>query len=103
MLQVWGHRVRVTSDGPSALAEMDVRAADVVLSDLGLPGMNGYELAARIRQHHRGRNVLLIAVSGYGQAEDRARALAAGFDHHLVKPADLPLLAELLAASARDE
>jgi CheY-like chemotaxis protein len=100
MLEVWGHRVRVTTDGASALAVMDNGAADVVLSDLGLPGMDGYELARRIRRHPKGRDVLLIAVSGYGQAVDKARSLAAGFDHHLVKPADLPRLAELLTASS---
>ena len=103
MIKHWGHQVRVTSDGPSALAEMDARAADVVLSDLGLPGMNGFELAQRIRGLRNGRDVLLIAVSGYGQASDKARALAAGFDHHLVKPADLPRLAELLTASPQGE
>jgi PAS domain S-box-containing protein len=103
MLEVWGHHVRITSNGPSALAEMDALPADVVLSDLGLPGMDGYELAARIREHRNGREVLLIAVSGYGQSNDKARALAAGFDHHLVKPADLPLLAELLTASSEGE
>ena len=84
-LEVWGHHVRVATDGSSALAEIDARGADVVLSDLGLPGMNGYELAQRIRRHRNGRNVVLIAVSGYGQAGDKTRALAAGFDHHLVK------------------
>jgi CheY-like chemotaxis protein len=103
MLQHWGHHVRVASDGASAMAVMENGGADVVLSDLGLPGMDGYELAKRIRGHRNGGGVLLIAVSGYGQAGDRARALAAGFDHHLVKPADLPRLAELLTASSRGE
>jgi PAS domain S-box-containing protein len=103
MLEVWGHRVRVTADGASALAVMDNGAADVVLSDLGLPGMDGYELARRIRRHPKGRDLLLIAVSGYGQAGDKARALAAGFDHHLVKPADLLRLAELLTAGSPGE
>ncbi|HWP65989.1 MAG TPA: MASE1 domain-containing protein [Candidatus Limnocylindria bacterium] len=103
MLEIWGHRVRITADGQSALAEVESGAADVVLSDLGLPGMTGYELARRIRAHPRGQRVLLIAVSGYGQADDRARALAAGFDHHLVKPPDLSHLAELLTAARPGE
>ena len=70
---------------------------DVIVSDLGLPGMDGYELARRIRAHPHGRTAVLIALSGYGQAKDRALALASGFDHHLVKPADLDVLAALLA------
>jgi len=89
--------VRIATDGASALAVMENGAADVVLSDLGLPGMDGYELAKRIRRHRDGRHVLLIAVSGYGQAGDKARALAAGFDHHLVKPVDPKALMNLVA------
>jgi PAS domain S-box-containing protein len=97
VLELWGHQVRVASDGPGALTELAGAEADVILSDLGLPGMDGYELARRIRAMPRGRGAVLIALSGYGQDEDHRRALAAGFDHHMVKPPDLGALAALLA------
>jgi CheY-like chemotaxis protein len=76
---------------------------EVVLSDLGLPGIDGYELARRLRAEPAFGKVVLVALSGYGRSEDQRRALEAGFDHHLVKPPDLARLAELLgrvAASA---
>jgi CheY-like chemotaxis protein len=71
-----------------------------VLLDIGLPGMDGYELAARIRQERWGRDVVLVAISGYGQAEDRRRSEAAGIDHHLVKPVDYDALFALVERGA---
>ena len=70
---------------------------DVVLLDIGLPLMNGYEAARRIREALAGKPLLLIAITGWGQAEDRRRSSAAGFDHHLVKPIDPAALAGLIA------
>ena len=64
--------------------------------DIGLPGMNGYEVARALRGDPALHRVVLVALTGYGQAEDKARALAAGFDHHLVKPVDVQVLSELL-------
>jgi len=75
---------------------------DVVLIDIGLPGMNGYEVAQRLRQIPLFESILLIAMTGYGQAEDRRRSSAAGFDHHLVKPVFLDTLQQLLTAPTSD-
>jgi CheY-like chemotaxis protein len=70
---------------------------DVALLDIGLPGRDGYELARQLRRSQNGQRILLIALTGYGQEEDRRRTLEAGFDYHLTKPADLAALQKLLA------
>src|SRR5205823_3169102 len=75
-------------------------APDVVLSDLGLPSLDGYEFARRLRQQPGFGRVLLVALSGYGREEDKRRSLEAGFDHHLVKPPDMDVLQALLAGVA---
>ncbi|HUE30717.1 MAG TPA: MASE1 domain-containing protein [Verrucomicrobiae bacterium] len=100
MLEGWGHGVQVAFDGLSALRAAAALAPDVVLSDLGLPGMDGYELARQLRQQPGFGRILLVALSGYGREEDKRRALEAGFDHHLVKPPDMDVLRDLLAAVA---
>ena len=74
---------------------------DVVLIDVGLPGLDGYEVARRIRAERNGQSVRLVAITGYGQPEDRSRALEAGFDVHLTKPVSPEQLAEVLAESVR--
>ena len=97
-LEMWGHEVSVAHDGPSGLeAALRVRP-EIALLDVGLPGMDGYELARRIRREPAGRQIHLVAMTGYGRPEDRARALAAGFDAHLVKPVDPRHLQELLGS-----
>jgi CheY-like chemotaxis protein len=83
-------------DAHAALEAVERWRPQVVVSDLGLPRMDGFELARRLRQMPAPDGALLIALSGYGRDEDRCAALEAGFDHHLVKPPDLALLAELL-------
>ena len=89
--------------GASALEAARADPPDVMLVDIGLPGMDGYELARRVRQDAALRDVLLIALTGYGREEDRRRALAAGFHHHLVKPVDPDALQGLVAGrSAAD-
>ena len=90
-----GHLVDATADGPSGLARAETRRPDVVLVDIGLPVMDGYEVARRIRA--RDPKVILVAISGYGQADDRQRALEAGFDAHLTKPVDPDHLLATLA------
>jgi signal transduction histidine kinase/ActR/RegA family two-component response regulator len=96
LLEFEGHSVRVAADGEAALALLRAEAADVVLIDIGLPGMDGYELARRIRAEiDRERRLVLAAVTGYGLPEDRRRSAGAGFDAHLVKPLDLAALAAL--------
>ncbi len=88
MLQLAGHDVRTATTGPSGVATILDCDADVAFVDLGLPGFDGFEVARRVRAA-RGTSVLLIAVSGYGQTEDRRRAQEAGFDDHLTKPVGL--------------
>jgi CheY-like chemotaxis protein len=87
--------VRTVHSGPEALAALDEFDAEVVLLDIGMPFMDGYEVARRIRAR-RGRNVRLIALTGWGQEDDVRRAERAGFDHHLVKPPDLEKLGKVL-------
>jgi len=101
VLRLGGHNVRVVHDGPGALAATAAELPDLVLLDIGLPGMDGYALAARMRE--AGLNgAALVAVTGYGQEEDLRRSTAAGFAHHLVKPVDVALLRKVIAeVSAR--
>jgi len=101
LLRLEGHDVRVANDGPGALEAARVYRPDVILCDIGLPGMNGYEVASRLRSEEEGAGARLIALSGYGQAEDRRRSKEAGFDFHLTKPVEPDALTALLA-SLRD-
>ena len=96
-LQLAGHEVVTAEDGPRALDKMPTVRPDVAVIDVGLPGMDGYEVARAIRQRPDGKSMCLIALTGYGQAEDQRRALAAGFDIHLTKPVDPAKIQELLA------
>jgi len=100
ILEVWGHEVRVALDGLAALESAPTWQPEVVLSDLGLPGLDGYALARRLREIPALGHAVLIALSGYGRDQDRRQAFDAGFDHHLVKPPDLEGLAALLARIA---
>jgi signal transduction histidine kinase len=86
LLEDEGHRVRTAGDGPDALREAEAFHPEVILLDIGLPGMDGYEVARRLRKQPGSRDARIVAVSGYGQAEDRERSRAAGFDDHLLKP-----------------
>jgi signal transduction histidine kinase/DNA-binding response OmpR family regulator len=103
LLRVGGHDVRVAHDGPSALTVAAEHRPEVVLLDIGLPGLDGYEVARRMRREPDLENCLLIAITGYGRDEDRRRSLDAGFDAHLVKPIDANALSSILmrTASAR--
>lgn len=98
LLGLQGHEVRTAHDGVQALDEVTRFEPHVVILDIGMPGMNGYKVASELRE--RNLDVLLIAVTGWGQDEDRHRSKAAGFDHHLVKPVDFGTLSDLLAARA---
>ncbi|PVY77252.1 hypothetical protein C7414_108192 [Cupriavidus alkaliphilus] len=95
-LQAMGHTVVTAPDGPSALARAIDARPDLVLLDLGMPAMDGFETVRRLRALPELRGARLVALTGFGQPEDRRRALAAGFDQHLVKPADLDALTRLL-------
>jgi PAS domain S-box-containing protein len=86
LLRTQGHDVRVQRDGKAALEDLTTQMPDVVLLDIGLPGMNGYEVARRLREQPGGEAVRIYALTGYGQEDDRRRSMQAGFDGHLVKP-----------------
>jgi two-component system CheB/CheR fusion protein len=96
LLEQAGHVVETACDGPDGLAKLGTFHPDVALIDVGLPGMDGYALARAARSQPETRDIRLIAITGYGQAEDRQRALDAGFDLHVAKPVDLVALQELL-------
>ena len=100
LLEIEGNEAHVAHDGIAAVATADALRPDVMLVDIGLPGLNGYEVAARIRQEPWGASVLLVALTGWGHPEDRARSGEAGFDYHIVKPVELAVLTELLAGHA---
>lgn len=97
LLELMGHEVRSAHDGLAAIAEAAQFHPDIILLDIGLPRLNGYDTARRIRGEAWGKDIHLIAVTGWGQDDDRTRAKEAGFDHHLTKPLDIPTLQKLLA------
>ena len=98
VLQATGNQVEVAHDGPQALRLAREFRPQVVLLDIGLPGMDGYDVARKMRQMPETRDAVLVAQTGWGQEEDRQRSRIAGFDHHLVKPLDPAALQSLLAA-----
>ncbi|MEW4569687.1 PAS domain-containing protein [Tautonia sp. JC769] len=97
--KIAGHDVRLAHDGPEALRVAARFEPEVVLLDIGLPGMDGYEVARRLRDTPAGSLALLIALTGWGQQEDHRRSQEAGFDHHLVKPVDSDVIEGLIASS----
>jgi signal transduction histidine kinase/CheY-like chemotaxis protein len=98
VLRLAGHTVWNVYDGPSALATAVRCRPHVVLNDIGMPGVNGYEVARRLRENPETRNSVLVAVTGYANADDHHRSRQAGFDHHLAKPVDFDSLQELLVS-----
>jgi CheY-like chemotaxis protein len=99
-LELWGHRVLEAVDGPAALDLLRSEQPTVAVLDIGLPGMDGYELARRLRATF-GDQIGLIALTGYGMESDARRAMEAGFDRHLTKPVDLQGLAEAIDLTGR--
>jgi CheY-like chemotaxis protein len=98
VLELEGHRVEIAHHGLEALERVTKSPVDIVLLDIGLPQLDGYEVARRMRALPGGREMKIVALTGYGQPEDRARTLGAGFDDHLVKPVELGALARSLEA-----
>jgi two-component system CheB/CheR fusion protein len=92
LLRLWGHDPRYAVDGPKALEAARDFVPDAFIIDLGMPGLDGWELARKLREDSSLRDSLFIAVSGFGKDEDRERSRVAGFHHHLLKPADLDQL-----------
>jgi len=97
LLELEGHQVQTVYTAHDALEAARNFQPDVVLLDIGLPGMDGYEVAKRLRAFPETCKVLIIALTGYGREEDRARSKAAGFDQHLVKPVEPEVLNKLIA------
>lgn len=102
MLEAWDYPVLQAADGLSGVELARTRTPQVALIDIGLPGIDGYEVARRLRQLDATSNIKMIALTGYGLAEDQKRVLEAGFDLHLVKPVDMGALLDVLAGSATD-
>jgi CheY-like chemotaxis protein len=100
LLRLQGHAVRVAFDGHSALEEARNSRPEIVILDLGLPGISGFEVARRLRDDNCGEEPLLVAVSGYGREEDLRRSREAGFNHHFTKPVDFSALLQVLSAVA---
>jgi len=97
LIRLLGHEVYEAVDGVTGVSSALTLEPDLALVDIGLPGIDGYEVARRLREHPAGRRLLLVALTGYGLPEDRERSRSAGFDLHLVKPVDPARLAQLLA------
>jgi PAS domain S-box-containing protein len=97
LLELSGHEVHLAHDGVDAFAVAAAKLPDVALLDIGMPGMDGYEVAANIRREPWGSNVTLIAITGWGQEDNKRMARTAGFDHHLTKPMDSTVLESILA------
>jgi signal transduction histidine kinase len=100
LLETQGHVVQTAYDGLAALEAVEEFEPDAVVLDIGLPRLNGYDAARRIRAQPRPKPLLLVALTGYGHEDNRIQAQAAGFDHHLVKPVDLDILQQLLTSHA---
>ena len=97
ILQLEGHDVRIARDGATAVEAIRFHRPDIVLLDIGFPGMDGYEVALSIRKLPCTEGLILIALTGYGQDEDRRRSKEAGFNYHLTKPVDVNALCELIS------
>ena len=98
LLELLGHQVELCKDGTEAIRAGASFEGDVAILDIGMPGANGYEVARSLRAGAWGRDRTLIALSGWGQEQDRQQAKDAGFDHHLTKPVELESLQRLLAS-----
>ena len=100
VLRCEGHAVEIAYTGADAIERVETFRPDVVFLDIGLPQVDGYQVARRIRASPAGAGIRLVALTGYGQAEDVERARAAGFDEHIVKPVDIRAVLESIAAAA---
>ena len=99
LLRLWGHTVELAHDGPSGLALAARQPPEVVLLDIGLPGLDGYEVGRRLRAAEATRGATLVAVTGYGEQVHEGRLEKIGFDHLLVKPVSIPALQQLMGVA----
>ncbi len=100
LFEAVGYKAETAGSGQAALAVGERLMPAVVLLDIGLPDLSGHEVATQIRNTPWGKKALLIALTGWGEKQDRARSVQAGFDHHLVKPVDIEVLLKMIATSA---
>jgi PAS domain S-box-containing protein len=100
LLELDGHETRVAHDGDAALEQARAFRPEIVFLDIGMPGKDGYEVARELRRDPANRDTMLVALTGWGAQDDRARTKSAGFDHHLTKPAELPAVEALIAKMA---
>ena len=100
-LELHGLEVVVAHDGPQALREAAARPPDAVVLDIGLPGLNGYDVCRELRRQPWGAAAVILAMTGWGQQEDRRKSKDAGFDAHLVKPVEHDALIEALTTAVR--
>ena len=100
LLRLSGHEVETAYDGESAVEKADSYRPDIMLLDIGLPGMNGYDVCRAIRQRPWGKSIRIVALTGWGQEQDRQNAHEAGFDDHLVKPVDPQVLRRAVSAKS---
>lgn len=103
LLELWQHQASVVHDGSAALAAARSLLPDVVLLDIGLPGLDGYQVARRLRADDAFAGTLLVAMTGYGQPDDRRRSQEAGIHHHFVKPVEPGALREVLSRFAAEK
>jgi CheY-like chemotaxis protein len=101
LIRLHGHEARIARDGPEALSLVEAYRPDVALVDIGLPGIDGYEVARRLRARPELLGVVLVALTGYSGPEERLRSHEAGFDRHMVKPVDIVELERLLGGVAQ--
>lgn len=101
LLELRGHRVRLVLNGAAALQAVEEQLPDLMLLDIGLPNLNGYEVADQIRSDQNNAGICLVALTGFGQAADRARTKLAGFNDHMVKPPDLAALDRIIRDQTR--
>ena len=102
LLSAEGHTVAQARDGPTALETATSFQPEIAILDIGMPGMNGYAVAENLRKRSRGSSLVLVALSGLGQQEDKARAAEAGFDRHFTKPVDVNALRAFLASAGHE-
>ena len=100
LLTITGHETRMAHDGVEAVEAAEQFRPDLILLDIGMPRMNGYDACRRIREQEWARSMVIVALTGWGQEEDRNRSKEAGFDHHMVKPVEYHALMKLLTESA---
>jgi CheY-like chemotaxis protein len=101
LFEQFGCQVRVVHDGEAAVREAEAFVPDLAVLDIGMPRVDGYEACRRIRQTGSGDRITIVALTGWGQDDDRQRSADAGFDHHFVKPIDTDALADVLKKSPR--